>query len=425
MPRHLFLLLTAIALLCAPSPATAQKFLPKTIQFKGASDYSDQELLAASGLKKGAVLTADEIKAAFQRLMDTGVFENIVYKFDGQDLVYTFNLATLYPVRLENLPLKTGAGLDQKLHDRFPLYHGKVPNEGGLLDNVRQALEEMLAAQGIKATVSTTQGGAAGASKGGAMSFAIAAPPVLVGDIHLDPSSPPLDPKANEILTHQTGSPYDIVGSPSQLTTYIGNLYHDQGYLEAAITATPQGPPAITPDAVRIPFLLSVTPGPVYKLSSIQFAPGVLVTQADFDHQSHLHPGDIADGQHLTTNWQYVSRQYHNKGYMKAAVHPVPTFDRDKSTVSFTVNVDPGPQYNMGNLRIDNVSEELRTQMLAAWKMPAGAVFNESAVLAFYAIGDANPGLKRIFAAVNCRFNLTLNDDTHTVDVVLKLEKRP
>ena len=425
MPRHLFLLFIAIALLCAPDPATAQKFLPKTIQFKGASDYSDQELLAASGLKKGAVLTADEIKAAFQRLMDTGVFENIIYKFDGQDLVYTFNLATLYPVRLENLPLTPGKDLDANLHDRLPLYHGKVPSEGGLLDNVRQALEEMIAAKGIRVTISTTQVGGAGPTKAGAISFSITTPPVLVGDIQLDPSSSPLDPKANEILAHQTGSPYDIVGSPNQLTTYLGNFYHDQGYLEAAITAAPQGPPAITPEAVRIPFLLSVTPGPLYKLSSIQFAPGVFVTQADFDHQSHLHPGDVADGQHLTTNWQYVNRQYHNKGYMKAAVHPVPTFDRDKGTVSFLVNVDPGPMYNMGTLRIDNVSDALRTEMLAAWKLPAGTVFNESAVTSFYAIGAANPGLQRIFSAVNCKYNLILNDETHTVDVVLKLEKRP
>jgi outer membrane protein assembly factor BamA len=89
------------------------------------------------------------------------------------------------------------------------------------------------------------------------------------------------------------------------------------------------------------------------------------------------------------------------------------------------VTVDPGPQYTMGTLRIDNVADDLRTQMMAAWKMPAGVVFNESAVLNYYAIGDANPALKRIFAAVNCKFNLTLNDDTHTVDVVLKLEKRP
>jgi hypothetical protein len=56
--------------------------------------------------------------------------------------------------------------------------------------------------------------------------------------------------------------------------------------------------------------------------------------------------------------------------------------------------------------------------------MPAGVVFNESAVLNFFAIGDANPQLKRLFASVNCKYVLSLNDDSHTVNVVLRLDKR-
>jgi outer membrane protein insertion porin family len=421
-----FLLPAILVFLAVSLSSTAQKFLPKSIQFKGAPEYSDQELLNAAGLKKGTVITADEMKDHFQRLMDTGVFENVSYKFDGVDLVYSLKLADpLYTVRLQNLPLTPGKDLDAKLHDRLPLYHGKVPPEGGLLDSVRQALEEMLAAQGIKATIAATQVNDARAPKVAAISFAITAPPVLVGEIHLDPSSAPLDPKASEILAHQTGAPYDVEGSHSQIETYLGNLYHDKGYLEAAIRATPQGAPAIATDAIRIPFLLSVEPGPLYKLSNVQLSPGVLVSQADFDHQSHIHPGDIADGQHVTDNWQYMSRQYHNKGYLKAAVHPVPTFNRDQGTVSFTVTVEPGPVYTMGSLRIDNVSDELRTAVLAAWKMPAGAVFNEGAILGFFATHGVNPALERVFSAVNYKYNLQLNDDTHTADVVLRLEKRP
>ena len=39
----------------------------------------------------------------------------------------------------------------------------------------------------------------------------------------------------------------------------------------------------------------------------------------------------------------------------------------------------------MGTLNIENVSDELRTMMLAAWKMPPGAVFNEGSILGFFA----------------------------------------
>jgi outer membrane protein assembly factor BamA len=425
MRRHLFLFFTCLVLTSVALPSAAQTFLPKTIQFKGDPEYSDQELMAAAGLKKGVVLTSAEVSDHSKLLMDSGAFSNLTYKFDGGDLTYLLTPAeVMYPIYLRNIPLTTGPELDAKLHERLPLYHGKVPTEGTLLDGVRAALVEMLAAQGINASISAVPSSKPGQHKSAAMSFSIDTPPVLVGDIHLDPASPALDPKAQEILEKQTSSPYDLEGTPNQISTYLGNFYHDNGYLEASFHAVPRGAPEVASDAIRIPFVLSATPGPLYKLSNVQLAPGVLVTQAEFDHQSHIHPGDIADGQHVTQNWQFISRQYHNKGYMKATVHPTPTFDRANSKVAFLVEVDPGPAYTMGKLRIDNVSDDLRTAMLAAWTMPAGTVFNEGAIIGFFATHNVHPALERVFATVNPKYVTTLNDDTHTVDVVLRLDKR-
>ena len=148
-------------------PASAQKFTPKSIQFKGAPEYSDQELLSAAGLKQGDVLSVPEMTDHSQLLMDTGVFATLTFKFDGQDLVYTLTPATnLYPIRLQNLPLAPGPELDSKLHALFPLYHGKVPDGGGLMEQVRAALEKMLADEGVKATVTAVATAAQPPAKG-------------------------------------------------------------------------------------------------------------------------------------------------------------------------------------------------------------------------------------------------------------------
>src|ERR1035437_1487556 len=105
MRRILVSLLAVLVLLVAPRPVAAQKFLPKTIQFKGAPEYSDAELLAASGLKKGVTLSVDEMKNHLNRLMETGLFETLNYKFDGADLIYSMKpIEALYSVRFENLP---------------------------------------------------------------------------------------------------------------------------------------------------------------------------------------------------------------------------------------------------------------------------------------------------------------------------------
>ncbi len=419
-----FLLLEAILFLSVLPPAAAQKFQPKTIQFKGDPEYSDQELLAAAGLKKGVVLDYSEMSAHSQKLMDTGVFNTLGFNFNGVDLVYTLVPASpLYAVRLENLPLTPGKELDAELHSRFPLYHGKVPAEDGLNEQVRQALEEMLAAKGIKATVTMTPYTDENLQQVTAMSYAITSLPVLVGAIHPDAASAALDSNALGILAKLTGTAYDIIGSPSQIETGLGNYYRDQGYVDAEVHAVPQGSPVVAPDAIHIPFQVSIVPGQVYRLSGITLAPGLLVSQANFDHQSGIQPGASTAGKLVRENWLFIKRQYHSRGYMKAVVHPTPNLDRAKGTVSYTVTVDPGPVYTMGRLTIENVSDDLQARMIAAWKLDAGTPFNEGAIQTYFLSGT-DPALRRLFASVNCTYTLNLIDSIHRVNVTLRLERK-
>jgi hypothetical protein len=82
----------------------------------------------------------------------------------------------------------------------------------------------------------------------------------------------------------------------------------------------------------------------------------------------------------------------------------------------------------MGNLTIENVSDDIRSMMLSAWTMKQGETFNQGKILSYFAMDQtdakADQRLTRLFRSVNCKFTLHLNDDTRTVDVVLRLEKR-
>jgi outer membrane protein insertion porin family len=216
-----------------------------------------------------------------------------------------------------------------------------------------------------------------------------------------------------------------VEGSPGQIETNLGNYYRDLGYLEAAVHATASNAPIIAPEAVNIPFQVSISPGAQYKLTGIQLAPGLLISQTDFDRHSHIQPGVIATAQFVRDSWDFIESQYHNKGYMKAVVHPSALYDHAQGTVSFVVSIEPGPVYTMGKLIIENGADDLRAAMLAAWKMPAGAVFNQAAAIGYYATQGVNPALERTIASANFIFKLQLNDDTHTVDVTLRLERKP
>jgi outer membrane protein assembly factor BamA len=342
MPHKLTTALAA-ALLCLAVAVHAQKFQPKSIQFNGDPEYSNDELLAASGLKKGQVLTYAEMNDVSKQLMATGMFSSLAFKFDGQDLVFQLTPADqLVPIHLANLPLAAGPQLDAQLRHQFTLYHGKVPTEGGLTESVRAALQDTLAAQGIKATVLASPLADTASRKIIAVTFSITDPPVLVGSITLEnPAS--LDPNVLPVLARLSGSNYDSEGSPDQIATNIRLYYQDLGYLEATVHATSTAAPIISPDAIRIPFSVAISPGIRYKVAGIQLGSGLVVTQADFDRQSHIHPGDPADGAHIRANWLYLERQYHNHGFIKAKVDATPTFDRAAGTVSYVVTVAPGP----------------------------------------------------------------------------------
>jgi outer membrane protein assembly factor BamA len=425
MQRNRVLFLAALALLIASAPAKGQSVEPKAIRFEGAPEYSDAELLSAANLKPGAALTNAEMNDHAQKLLDSGVFSAVAFKFDGQDLIFQLTPAAgLLPIRLQNFPFPGGKDLDDKLHRQFLLYHGLVPEQGRLTEGIRGALEQMLAAQGIKATVAATPLRNSTLNKAEAVSFSITAPPVLVGEIKTEGTIVMLDPKASAILAKFPGTPYDAENSINQIDASFSDYYKDQGYLEPAIHATAGVKPIVSANVIRIPLRVSILPGAQYKLAGIVLAPGLLVSQADLDRQSPVRVGDFADGSALRKDWNFIERQYHNRGYIKAKVEPIPTFNRAGKTVGYVVTVDPGPTYTMGTLTIDNVTDELRAEMRSAWKMPAGAVFNEGTILAFFATHGVNPALERVFSGVNFKYFLHPNDDTHVVDLTLALEKK-
>jgi outer membrane protein assembly factor BamA len=429
MKRTIFLLLTAVVLYATSQPASAQKYLPKTIQFKGAPEYSDQELLAASGLKLGAVLDFAEMSGHSQKLMDTGLFETLSFKFDGVDLVYTLVPHTeLYPVRLENLPLTPGKELDAALHGRIPLYHGKVPAERGLTEQVRQALEEMLAAKGIKANVKATPYTDQKLREVIAMNYSITDPPVRVGEIHLQGVSPEMQAKVKAVADRAMRTDYDTENAAGNIERAFLLLYTDEGYTAVKVHAERSDHPIAGSQAIDIPFNVTIEEGRQYKLGSIYLPTGEPLNLAEINKTSGtvskaVEKQSVTGGVALRSALLYVTGQYKSKGYMDCVVTPHPQYDDAKSIVNYTLEIQPGPVYTMGTLTIQNSAQDLYAAMLAAWKLPEGAVFSEKAISDYYSM-QGNTPLGRTFASAICKYKLTKNIDTHTVDVTLRVEKR-
>ena len=187
--------------------------------------------------------------------------------------------------------------------------------------------------------------------------------------------------------------------------------------------------PVMGSAAIEVPFNVSVEQGRLYKLGSIHLPSGELLNMAEINKTAGVATSkdevkmSISGGLTLRTALFYVAGQYKSKGYMDCVVTPHPQFDDANSIVNYAFEVETGSVYTMGKLTIDNIADDLRAAMLAAWKMPTGAVFNGNAVAAYY-YTQGNTPLGRTFASANCKYKLTKNIETHTVDVTLRVEKR-
>ena len=422
--------LIAGLLLSFALPAAGQQFLPKTIQFKGDSEYSEQELLDAAGLTKGAVLTSAEMNDHSKRLMDSGVFENLTYKFDGQDLVYLLRPSTqMYPIRLENLPLAPGSELDAKLHGRLPLYHGKVPAEGSLLDDVRVQMEEMLSAQGIKTTLTAVPFSDRKAPKKGAVtaiSFSIPAPPVQVGSIQLQGVSPTLETKLQPVLKEASEQPFDSANSESNLENAFRSFYEDQGYAAVKVRAVRSGDAVVSAGSIQIPFAVMVEEGRVYKLGTIQLPPDAPVEKADIDKILNWHGADQSRGTGLRSVWLLIAQRYKSKGYLDCALAPHAQIDETAGIVNYTVDVNPGPVYHLAFVKFDNVSDDLRKLLMHNWQLMPGDPFDQDYVTHFFLKAQLeDPVLQRTLAAVKTKFDVMADPQTHDVNLIIRLEKQP
>jgi outer membrane protein assembly factor BamA len=431
MSRSTFSVLLAGLFLPFALPVAGQQFQPKTIQFKGDPEYSVKELMDASGLKSGALLTSAEMNDHSKRLMDTGVFDNLTYKFDGQDLVYLLKPSTqMYPIRLENLPLTPGADLDARLHSLLPLYHGKVPAEGTLQDDVRKQLEGLLAAQGITTTLVTVPySDRKTAPKKGAVtaiSFTIAQPPVTVGAIHLEGVSPNLAARLAPIIKDVSEQAFDSSNSTANVENAFRFFYEDQGYAAVKVTAARSGDPVISETAIQVPFSVTVKEGRQYKLGDIQLPPGTPVEKADIDKILNKPVAGALPGVGLRSVWSLIAQRYRSKGYLDVVISPHGQIDESAGVVNYTVDINPGQVYHLAFIKFDNVSDDLRKLLMRNWQLMPGDPFDQAYVSTFLIKAQLeDPVLRKTLVGVKPTFDVMADPQTHDVNLVIRLNRQP
>jgi hypothetical protein len=357
--------------------------------------------------------------------MATGVFDQLAYKFDGQDLIFTMTPASeLFPVRIDNLPIETGPALDADLHKDFPLYHGKVPSEGTLLDDVRAKFDAMLAAEGVKAAVSAVPYGERKIhNKVTAMNFTIASPPVRLGAIQFNGVSPALLRGLQAIAQHAADFTYDSNNTGSVLADRLTSFYVDQGYAAVKVKVTQSGNPMMGTDSIQVPQAVTVEEGKIYKISAVHMPANCPLSQDEAD-KIIANPANGLPGSNFRKLLSQIDEKYKSKGYLDLVLTPHPEFDETASTVSYTIEIFPGAVYHVAYVKFENVSDDLRGHLMRAWQLLPGDPIDMTYLDLFISKAmSQDPVLKKSLLGVLARFETSADPTTHDVDIIVRLEK--
>lgn len=398
--------------------ASGQRYIPKKIVFSGTT-ANQAELLTVSGLKPGDALGQAEIQAAAQKLIDTGLFTDVRFSFDGVELNYTLKPAGgMEPVSYANFPWWDDKDLNAAVAAKVPLFHGSVPPESGMQQQVAAALTALLAERGVQATV-TSVPAKDEAMKDASVQYHIDAPPVQIGVVTFAGVSPAWVEPVGAIQKAAAGQDFEP-SNEETLETALRAIYHRQGYLDVALNGFAHGEPQIVDGKVMVPVSATIVEGAQYRLAGLHLSGDVLMTPEEFTKAAKIHPGDIANEDLLRGTLAAIAIPYKTHGYLRAKIDATPARDAVSHTVDYAITVDPGPVFHMGELSLVNLSDQQKAEVLKNWPLHPGDVYD--AVLVPQFLNKYKNQLHSL-DGWSASYKAYEHEDSHIVDLVVTFRR--
>jgi outer membrane protein assembly factor BamA len=423
MLRKLTLALSLIVLLFSFWQLEAQQTTPQAIKFVGAPQYTDAELMAASGFKPGVALTADDMAARTKQLLDTGLIDTLGYQFEGTTLILTLKPSeALYPIRFKNLPFPPSAEIDAQLHATVPLYRGKLPADGTINEAVRAALQKIVTSRGMTAMIAVAPYTDPVTQQVAFVDFSISAPAVLVGDIQLEGVSAEFSSTIQPLVQRLKSTPYDQVTSVATLKETIENYYTDKGYAAVKVQIAPSAAPEISADRIVVPLKVTVAEGHVYKMGTLHVDPGIPLSREEIYKTLNLNSGDKIKGANLRALWQMILNKCKSKGYLNCTIQPTLSTDDAAGTASYSVIAIPGELYKITTVKFDGFTEEQSAVLMKDWKLKPGDPLDETYLAGFFnKMANKYAELQSMLKGKKINYSMNPDPDAHNISVVYSL----
>jgi outer membrane protein insertion porin family len=431
----LALLVSVLVALAVCSNAQAQQSQGQTqtlkldrIEFKGLEKVKESDAIEKSGLQAGQSVTVDEVDAAANRLLASGLFQNLSYQIKGKTdkAVVTFTVVEPkggLPVAFDNFIWFTDDELNAAVKTKFPGFDGTAPEAGTVTEQIKQALQDLLRERKIEGTVEYNLSSDVTGKKVEHL-YSVKGPGLRVCKInYVGARAIP-----EETLVQKSGGIFDNEYSRDFVEGFVETnllpLYHERGYLRAAFSP-PKAKPDSTADCEKgVGVTFYVEEGAIYVWDKDSWEGNSSLTTQELDAALGMKPREVASVVKIEKGLRAVRKAYGRKGYLEESVRASQDFDDGARSVSYRFKVAEGPQYTMGDLTIDGLSEVDANNLRGRWRLLHGDPFDEGypdefikKVMPEFMKDSVHAGRPLPPLKVGAKF--TPDRDKHTVEVTL------
>lgn len=418
----------------APAPArvpAVQKWPIESLRVEGNRRYSPEQVLRVAALKPGELAGKSEFEAARDRLLATGAFETVGYRFapgpNGQGYVASFQIVEAepaYPVKFEDLGIPD-AELALALSAADPLFSATaLPTTTIVLDRTRAALEQALAAHGQPGKVLVRVKPLAGGQP--AVVFRPDRPAPTVAEVRFEGNSvlPGLALRT-AVAGPAIGSPYTEESFREILSVSVRKAYDARGRLRAKFPSLRTEPVTA---AIGVRVVVTVEEGEVYQFGGISITGESTLPTATLLKAAGCKSGETASYDRLEEGLDRIRQLLRRGGYLQPSVTTTRTIDDAKKTVDIAIAVAQGALYVMGKLDIAGLDLNATAEIQRIWKLKPGQPFNPAYPEAFLNSVRAQGMFDNLG---NTTAKTTEHAEAHTVDVALTfsgagpLQKKP
>jgi outer membrane protein insertion porin family len=406
-------LLLPLGLLVAQAP---QRYPIEAIRITGNKLFDQAAIVTTTGLHPGDLLEEKRIETARDKLLASGAFTNISYRYDPapskQGYVLTFEvteLAQLFEYRIERLDVDE-AKLRAYLREREPLFGAKIPGAENVLARFRAEIGDYLRSQGKPAEV----GGRVAVDN--ADTFVLFSPPgplPAVATVNFVGNKViPLTQLQNAIHPAAVGSQFREPRFRELLDMTVRPLYESRGRLRVKFTKIESKPS----EGVRgLAVTVGIEEGEIYTFGEVHVkgAPGgeEAVVKA-----ASLPEGDVANLQLVDAAQARIQNFLHANGHMAAETTSQRELNDSNRFCDITFVINPGPKYTFGKLTFQGLDIHGEAEMKRIWTMKPGGTYNGEYPEMFL----ARIKEEQLFDGLqNTRAVIIPNHEARTVDVKL------